>query len=150
MSSKYWWTRPFQPPQSSSEWGSIRLLKITRTTTFTYLMNNSTSAHAAMRHSWVCLKRTCWVCTRSCVNTWGSKGAMTKTKEQKLLKLQLKAASAVSRKDAVKVLKKLKKLEAWSSLCRSGPDSWRGQMFLLLMQFIMHCLDAKKYWDLLY
>ena len=37
---------------------------------------------------------------------------MTKTKEQKLLKLQLKAASAVSRKDAVKVLKKLKKLEA--------------------------------------
>ena len=31
---------------------------------------------------------------------------MSKTKEQKLLGLQLKAASAVSRKDAVKVLKK--------------------------------------------
>ena len=37
---------------------------------------------------------------------------MAKTKEQKLLTLQLKAACAVSRKDAVKVLKKLKKLEA--------------------------------------
>ena len=66
--------------------------------------------------------RTCWVCTRSCVNTWGSR-AMSK------LRTEATEASAEGSKCCQPEGCSEETEEAWGviQLCRSGPDSWRGQ-----------------------